>query len=112
MADSTDSEVQENILEEANRITHGKRNEDYGSPLTDFTRPAKMWSAILGCEVKAVDVPKCMIALKLSRQCHSPNRDNLVDMCGYAHTIEMCEEAEAEKLLGNHLTETFNEVGQ
>ena len=102
--------MSENILEEANRITHGKRNEDYGSPLDDFSRTAKMWSAILGCEVHATDVPKCMIALKLSRQCHSPKRDNLVDICGYAHTIEMCEKSAADMLLGDHLTETFGEI--
>ena len=101
-----------NILQEANEITHGKRNEDYGSPLDHFTRTAKMWGAILGCEVNATDVPKCMIALKLSRQCHSPMRDNLIDICGYARTIEMCETEAADRISGDsHEAVTSGDAG-
>lgn len=79
----------QNILEEANELVNGARQASYGHPLDDFTRTAKIWSAILGCEVSPEQVGLCMVAVKISRQCNRPKRDNLVDMAGYAATIEM-----------------------
>ena len=84
------------VLMEANSLVHGDRNDDYGHPLDDFTRIAKMWSAILNVDVSAQQVGLCMCALKISRECNKPKRDNLVDLAGYAETIDMCN-AEAEK---------------
>lgn len=78
-----------NILEEANKLVHGDRQADYGHPIDDFSRTAKMWSAILGCEVTPVQVGLCMCAVKISRQVNRPKRDNLVDLAGYAATVEM-----------------------
>jgi hypothetical protein len=78
-----------NILEEANSLVHGDRQASYGHPIDDFTRTAKMWSAILGCEVTAEQVGLCMCAVKISRQCNRPKRDNMVDLAGYAATVEM-----------------------
>ena len=40
-------------------------------------------------EVGAMDVPLCMIAVKLARQAHRHKRDNLVDIAGYARTAAM-----------------------
>lgn len=77
-----------NILEEANQLVNGDRNKDYGSPLEDFTRTARLWSVILGVEVTPEQVGMCMILLKVSRQCNKHKRDNLVDIAGYAHTLE------------------------
>lgn len=81
-----------NILEEANKLVYGDRNEDYGHPFDDFSKTATMWSMILGTEVTPEQVGLCMIAVKLSRQINKPKRDNLVDLAGYAATIEMIEE--------------------
>lgn len=78
-----------NILEEANGLVHGDRQAAYGHPLDDFSRTAKMWSAILGHEVTAEQVGLCMCAVKLSRQVNKPKRDNLVDLAGYAATVQM-----------------------
>jgi len=36
-----------------------------------------------------MDVPLCMIAVKLARQAHRHKRDNLVDIAGYARTAAM-----------------------
>ena len=83
----------ETILEEASELVDGDRQEDYGHPIDNHTRTAKMWSALLGVEVTAEQVCLCMVALKLSRQCHKPKRDNLVDGCGYLRNVEMIEEA-------------------
>jgi len=79
----------EDILEEALRITRGDRNNDYGHPFDDFTKTAKMWSAILGVTVGPEHVAMCMICIKLSRQCNSPKRDNLVDGAGYFRTLDL-----------------------
>jgi hypothetical protein len=82
----------ETILEEAQRLVHGDRQADYGHPLDDFTRTAAMWSAILGAAVTAEQVGLCMMAVKISRQCNKPKRDNLTDAAGYAATVQMCVE--------------------
>jgi len=85
----------ESILEEAQRITGGTRREDYGHPGEDFAHTAMMWNGILesklrpDAEITAMDIPLCMIAVKLARQSHRHKRDNLVDIAGYARTAAM-----------------------
>lgn len=85
----------DSILDEAKRITAGTRQNDYGHPRDDFARTATMWTGILtsklrpGAEISAIDVPLCMIAVKLARQVHRHKRDNLVDIAGYARTAAM-----------------------
>lgn len=81
------------ILPEAESLVHGDRNKDYGPPIEDFTRTAKIWSAILGIEIRPEQVPLCMIAVKLSRECNRPKRDNMVDIAGYAETCEWAKSA-------------------
>jgi len=85
----------EGVLDEAARLTSGARHGDYGHPRDDFARTARMWSGVLasklrpGAEIDAMDVPLCMIAVKLARQAHRHKRDNLVDVAGYARTAAM-----------------------
>lgn len=86
------AEESETILQEAQRLIHGDRRDDYGHPFHDFDRVAKIWSLILGVDVTAEQVPLCMVAIKLSRQINHPKRDNIVDMAGYLGTLEMVEE--------------------
>jgi len=74
----------EDILEEALRITRGDRQAQYGPPDQDFQRTARMWSALKGVEFSAHDVAMFMILLKCSRQTHQHKRDNWVDIAGYA----------------------------
>jgi hypothetical protein len=69
-----------------------ERGSDYGHPKIDFTRTAGMWSAYLGFEVKAEDVPMMMILLKVSRQKNKYKEDNLNDIQGYAETARMLKE--------------------
>ncbi len=81
----------ESVLQEAQRLVHGDRGEAYGHPLDDFSRTGKMWAAILGvAEVTAEQVGLCMIAVKISRHCNKPKRDNMTDVAGYAETVQMC----------------------
>jgi hypothetical protein len=85
----------ESVLDEAKRITGGERRQDYGHPADDFAHTALMWNGILaaklraGAFITAMDVPLCMIAVKLARQSNRHKRDNLVDIAGYARTAAM-----------------------
>jgi len=88
-------EAGESVLAEALRISSTERQDDYGHPADDFSRTADMWTGILtgklcdGVAISAMDVPLCMIAVKLARQSHRHKRDNLVDIAGYARTAAM-----------------------
>lgn len=79
----------EDVLEEALRITSIDRQNSYGPPDQDFQRTAKMWGALLGINISAKQVGLCMIALKLSRATWSDKRDNQVDIAGYARCVQM-----------------------
>lgn len=86
-------DTKSSVLMEAHGLIHGPRHEDYGHPLDDFARTGKMWAAILGLDtVTPKQVALCMAALKISRQCNKPKRDNIVDGCGYLSTIEMIQD--------------------
>lgn len=82
---------QEDILEEALRITSGDRNKDYGAPGDEFEKVARMWSVIIGAPVEMRHVPLCMVALKIVRECNKPKRDNRVDGAGYFRCLDLAE---------------------
>ncbi len=94
----------ESILQEAQRLTHGDRNADYGHPLDDYTRTAALVSALLAHKllepITAAEMAAAMGCVKLSRQMHAPKRDNMVDLAGYAWVSQACieETARREKL--------------
>lgn len=77
---------------EAEEIAGKARARDYGHPLDNHERIARIWSVILNVEVTAEQVALCMIGTKLAREVHRPKRDNLVDLCGYAKCLEMIHE--------------------
>ena len=79
----------ETILEEAQRLVHGDRGSAYGHPYDDFSRTAKIWSAILGYDVTPAEVSLCMVGLKISREVNKPKRDNRVDGAGYLSLIHI-----------------------
>lgn len=89
------AEPSASILDTARRITDGERRSHYGHPSEDFERAALMWTGILrpkllsSQRITAMDIPLCMIAVKLAREVHSHKRDNLVDIAGYARTAAM-----------------------
>ena len=80
------------VLTEADALVSGDRQDTYGPPSEDFGRTAQLWSAVLGTPVTAAQVGLCMICVKLSRECHVHKRDNLVDIAGYAKTVQLVHE--------------------
>jgi len=87
-----------NILEKANELVNGDRNDAYGHPHEDFSRTARLWSVILDTDVTAEQAALCMAALKISRQCNKPKEDNMVDLAGYAQVVQMIVEYEDDIL--------------
>jgi hypothetical protein len=90
-----ENKADEGILEEAMRAV-GERTNSYGPATQDFVRTAHMWEAILGIDIAPAQVALCMVALKISRACWSDNRDNWVDMAGYAKCGWDCVGGEEE----------------
>lgn len=91
----------ENPLGVAMNLVGGDRQSDYGHPLDDFSKTAKIWSAILGIEVTPKQVALCMIGVKISREVNKPKPDNLIDMAGYVQTAWMVDaETKRRKSLG------------
>lgn len=82
-----------NVFEEAQKITSGDREQQYGSPERNFTHIAEQWSLYIlqkyGIETKlnAEDVCWMMADLKKCRQMNRPKRDNIVDAVGYIGLI-------------------------
>ena len=89
--------MSENILQEAERIITQDRNEWYDHPLDNFTRIAKMWSAILNTEIHWSMVPLMMEATKISRESFRPKRDNRVDGAGYWGAMQMAYDEEERR---------------
>lgn len=76
------------ILEEAERLTSTDREDQYGDPLQNWTRTARLMSAVLGREVTPSQAILCMIGVKLARLAHEMKRDSVVDIAGYARLLE------------------------
>jgi hypothetical protein len=84
------------VLEEADRLTRGDRQDSYGDARKSLERIAVLWGAILDVEVTARQVALCMIALKISRESNAHKRDNWVDIVGYVRVAEMAGLLEEE----------------
>ncbi len=86
----------ETVFEEAQRLVHGARGQDYGHPAEDFAKTAGAWTGLFqgllreGARIEPRHVPLAMICVKLSRLMQSPDkRDSIVDVVGYAETYAM-----------------------
>lgn len=96
----TEPAQSETILEEAIRITSGARRGSYGHPENNFGRIADLWNAYLSNKpggpmpITPQDTALLMVLLKVARLLESPrHRDSVVDIAGYAATVEMLWES-------------------
>ncbi len=84
--------MSESVLQEAERLINGDRNESYGHALDDYGRTAALINAAFAHKLKepftAEDMMLVMIQVKVSRQINKHGRDNLTDIAGYAGCIE------------------------
>lgn len=92
----------ETVLEEANRLIYGARQASYGHPFDDFSKTGQIWGAILSDWRKSDNpnvppelVALCQIGVKISREVNATKRDNVVDIAGYAGTLQMVRERQA-----------------
>jgi len=73
------------ILHNAEKCICGQREQDYGSPESNFGLIANLWSDYLDVEVTALDVAMMMCLLKISRiKNGGGSGDSFVDLAGYA----------------------------
>lgn len=73
------------ILDEAKSCVVGAREQDYGSPESNFGRIAEFWATYLGYPIAAKDVAAMLALLKISRIASGHAKtDNWVDLAGYA----------------------------
>ncbi len=73
------------ILDKAESIVNGDREDDYGTPEDSFSNIAAYWSIYLEAQLTPVDVAAMMILLKVSRnQTGKSKADNWIDLAGYA----------------------------
>jgi len=81
------------ILREADQIAGEDRSRDYGHPIHNFNRIARLWDAYMigrkAGPIVAEDVAAMMILMKVAREMHTPKRDNLVDIAGYVKCWDM-----------------------
>lgn len=83
------------LLDEALRLVTDTRNVTHGPPVVQHETAAALWSAILGRQVTAAEVVRCLIALKLSRMvCGTPEREHWLDIAGYAAIGWECDAAQ------------------
>lgn len=88
------------VLEEADRIVDGPRQDSYGHPADNHGCTAELWNAYIArrfdaapeAMLDAYDVCLLNILQKVSRLAHSRERDGLVDIAGFARNAEIVDE--------------------
>lgn len=76
------------VLDKADKIINGPRQEQYGKATDSFVMIGKAWEAILHHPVSPQQVALCMAALKLVRESYRHKEDNITDAAGYLGLLE------------------------
>jgi len=77
------------LLADAAQVVSDRQSK-YGYGRGSMTDIAKLWSVMLDTPVDARTACLMMIALKLIRDMHTHQRDNLIDIAGYAEMADRC----------------------
>lgn len=86
-----EEEGEEDVCDEAKRLTSNDRQEEYGPADESFKRIATVWSALLGTSITPTQVAVMMVAFKCCRAMGGAGkRDNFTDMIGYARLGWAC----------------------
>ena len=78
------------ILDTAEKMVNGDRQDDYGTPEQNFERIAMLWTHYLGSDrlntgITPVDVAAMLALLKIARVASGHGKsDNWIDLAGYA----------------------------
>lgn len=79
------------------QLVAGPRQDDYGHPIVNFRRIARIWSGILDIEVTEEQVALCMIGVKMAREVNKAKDDNQADIDGYNHCLRLVKQAKSEQ---------------
>lgn len=91
-------DVKETVCQEADNLVSNDRQEQYGHPLTNFSDIAVGWNLLAETDkITPEKVGLMMMWLKICREKYKTKRDNLVDICGFAKTIDMINEKRNQK---------------
>ena len=87
------------ILDEAHNTVHVNRRKEYEHPAIFFKKYAALVSALLADKltrpITAEEANLSMILFKVVREQAKHKRDNLIDIAGYAETLDMQFEEKA-----------------
>lgn len=99
IARSKKGPTKETILEEAQKLVHGERNDIYGPVNESFTKVSESFNNITGLELKPHHIPLIQIILKMVRNEYGHKRDNCVDGAGYFDIMHELREYEQNNLV-------------
>ena len=77
-----------NVLFEAEKLTSGEREQQYGHPYDNWEDIAVGWSTLVGAEITAETACLMMVWVKLCREVQKPQLDNLIDGAGYLRLVQ------------------------
>lgn len=100
---------QPSLLERADAIINGPRQQEYGGKLQNFSQIAMLWQGTLATKlapdvaITPEDVALCMMQVKIARLAKTPDHeDSILDVAGYAgcYSLLQKERSEGKELLG------------
>lgn len=98
LAKPSDTKIRESqkksVAIQADEAVNGERQRYYGHPKKNLQMIADLWNAYLAeklnssQKITAADAGMMMVLVKVAREGNCHKEDNLVDICGYALTVE------------------------
>ena len=84
------------ILEAADNLINGTRQDQYGDPAVNFLNIAERWSQIVGVQIDAWQVSLMMADLKIARMATTgkPHLDSFIDAAAYVALAAELSEVE------------------